>query len=105
MKKIIALVAIMLIVVSAFATIASVKANTGGPDSFGYTYIDSNSAGGPTYNWIEISGTGTEILPSYDDSYVTSIPLNFFFNYYGTDYSQVAISNNGIIFSDVASGQ
>ena len=105
MKKIIALVAIMLMIVSAFATIASVKANTGGPDSFGYTYIDSTSAGGPTYNWIEITGTGTEILPSSDDSYVTDIPLGFFFNFYGSDYSLVAISNNGLLFSGVASGQ
>ena len=72
---------------------------SGGPDSFGYTFIDSNTPGGPTYDWIEISGTGTEVLSNSDDSWVGNIDLGFFFNYYGTDYSQLAISNNGLLFS------
>jgi uncharacterized repeat protein (TIGR01451 family) len=72
---------------------------TGGPDDFGYTFKDSNTPEGPTYNWIEISGTGTEVLPDSDDSWVEDIGLGFFFNYYGTDYSQLAISNNGLLFS------
>ncbi|HIH86500.1 MAG TPA: CehA/McbA family metallohydrolase, partial [Methanosarcinales archaeon] len=72
---------------------------SGGPDDFGYTFIDSNAPEGPTYDWIEISGTGTEVLPDSDDSWVEDIGLGFFFNYYGTDYSQLAISNNGLLFS------
>ena len=72
---------------------------SGGPDDFGYTFTDSNTPEGPTYDWIEISGTGTEVLPDSDDSWVEDIGLGFFFNYYGTDYSQLAISNNGLLFS------
>ncbi|MCK5013392.1 MAG: cadherin-like domain-containing protein, partial [Candidatus Omnitrophica bacterium] len=72
---------------------------TGGPDDFGYTFTDSNTPEGPAYDWIEISGTGTEVLPDSDDSWVEDIGLGFFFNYYGTDYSQLAISNNGLLFS------
>ncbi|CAD6493354.1 MAG: CHAP domain protein [Candidatus Argoarchaeum ethanivorans] len=72
---------------------------SGGPDDFGYTFKDSNTPEGPTYDWIEISGTGTEVLPDSDDSWVEYIGLGFFFNYYGTDYSQLAISNNGLLFS------
>jgi uncharacterized repeat protein (TIGR01451 family) len=110
MKKIIALVAIMLMIVSTFATLASVKAvfastGTGGPDSFGYTYIDNSVSGGPNYNWVEITGTGTAVLTSSDDSYVSDIPLGFFFNYYGTDYSQLTIGNNGLLFSNFGSSQ
>jgi len=71
----------------------------GGPDDFGYTFKDSNTPDGPTYDWIEISGTGTEVLSNSDDSWVGNIGLGFFFNYYGTDYSQLAISNNGLLFS------
>jgi len=76
-----------------------VGGRSGGPDDFGYTFTDSNTPEGPTYDWIEISGTGTEVLPNSDDSWVEDIGLGFFFNYYGTDYSQLAISNNGLLFS------
>jgi len=78
---------------------------SGGPDYFGYTYLDSNSLIGPAYEWIEISGTGTEVLPSSDDAWVGNINLGFFFNYYGTDYSQLAIGNNGLLFSGVGTSQ
>ncbi|MCZ7391735.1 MAG: CehA/McbA family metallohydrolase [Candidatus Methanoperedens sp.] len=75
------------------------KGRTGGPDSFGYTFKDSNSIGGPGYEWIEISGTGAEVLSDSDDEVVDNINIGFFFNYYGTDYSQLAIANNGLLFS------
>jgi uncharacterized repeat protein (TIGR01451 family) len=78
---------------------------SGGPDSFGYTYLDSNIPTGPDYDWVEISGTGTMILPSSDDQWVGGINLGFFFNYYGTDYSQLAIGNNGLLFSGVGTSQ
>jgi uncharacterized repeat protein (TIGR01451 family) len=81
------------------------RTRSGGPDSFGYTFIDSKAPGGPTYDWIEISGTGTEILPNSDDDWVTNINIGFFFNYYGTDYSQLAIGNNGLLFSGVGTRQ
>lgn len=77
----------------------------GGPDNFGYTYLDSNSLIGPAYDWVEISGTGTMVLPSSDDQWVGGINLGFFFNYYGTDYSQLAIGNNGLLFSGVGTSQ
>ena len=72
---------------------------SGGPDNFGYTFTDSNTPDGPFYDWIEISGTGTEVLSSSDDRVVDNINIGFFFNFYGTDYSQLAIANNGLLFS------
>jgi len=78
---------------------------SGGPDYFGYTYLDSNSLIGPVYDWIEISETGTMVLPSSDDAWVGNINIGFFFNYYGTDYSQLAIGNNGLLFSGVGTSQ
>ena len=85
--------------------LAVVTGRAGGPDSFGYTYIDSNAPGGPIYNWYEITSSGTSVLPNSDDNYVANIPLGFHFNYYGTDYSQVSFSNNGIVFSGAPTGQ
>jgi uncharacterized repeat protein (TIGR01451 family) len=77
----------------------------GGPDTFGYTYKDRNCPGGPTYNWLEISESGTAVLPTSDDQWVGNINLGFFFNYYGTDYSQLAIGNNGLLFSGTGTSQ
>lgn len=39
---------------------------TGGPDRFGYYYIDSREPGGPVFNWIDYTG-GTRI-PLGDDA-------------------------------------
>lgn len=81
------------------------SARTGGPDYFGYTFKDSNAQGGPAYDWIDITSIGTMILPSSDDYYVNGIPVGFFFNYYGTDYSQVSITNNGIVLASGGTSQ
>jgi len=68
---------------------------TGGPDSFGYYYHDNyNEENGPTYNWIDISGTGTSITySSYDDG-TTVIPIGFSFPFYGSNYTRIAVSTN-----------
>lgn len=78
----------------------------GGPDGFGYIWIDSDEPGGPVYNYADISGVGTQITAwsnsNADDGYATvSLPFNF--NYYGTDYSQLKICTNGWVSFDVAS--
>ena len=83
--------------------IVPISALTGGPDTFGYRFIDSSS-GGPAFNWIEISGSGTPVLTApplsggTDDSVAPNIPLGFNFNYYGVTNTQIAISNNGLGF-------
>ena len=74
-------------------------ANTGGPDYYGYIYIDSNEPNGPIYNWIDITATGTypSALTNSDDHYVNGIPIGFTFNFYGQNYTQLSITNNGIL--------
>lgn len=69
----------------------------GGPDDFGYTFIDSNHAGGPAFQWVDISSTGTQLSLS-DDSYFFPIDLPFTFNFYGTDYTQAAVASNGTLY-------
>ena len=89
------------------AGIGVVEGRTGGPDYLGYTFSDSNTPGGPTYNWIDIKATGTkiEVLNNSDDHYTSNgISVGFFFNFYGTDYSLVNVTNNGIIFATAGSG-
>ncbi len=69
----------------------------GGPDQFGYKWIDSDEPGGPTFDWIDISGTGTVVTGLTDDSYVGPIPLGFTFSYYGIDYTEFYIASNGFV--------
>ena len=69
---------------------------TGGPDSFGYQYIDSDEAHGPTYSWTDISGTGTATGISDDGE--ENIPLPFTFWFYGIAYSQVTVGDGALLF-------
>ena len=52
----------------------------------------------PTYNWVEISGSGT-VIPltddgdEDDDSYLLSLPFNF--NYFDESYTQLTVCSNG----------
>lgn len=103
MKKILSILISLLFVVSTFG-VASVFGKTGGPDNFGYIFIDSNDD--PSlkyyYPWIEIKDTGTKINSwepdEYcDDRYKTGIPIGFDFNYYGNNYNKVNIMTNGWI--------
>jgi len=81
----------------------SIKGN-GGPDAFGYKWIDSDAPGGPQYTWNDISTTGTQATfiasGSYsanDEGYVGPLNLGFNFKYYGTVTSQIYIHSNGYI--------
>jgi subtilisin family serine protease len=70
---------------------------TGGPDSFGYRWVDSDEPFGPTFDWTDISGTGTMALSSGDDSNVGPFPIGFPFSYYGVEYNSFRICSNGFL--------
>ena len=65
----------------------------GGPDAFGYSYIDSTEPGGPTYSFVDISGTGTALGLSDDGE--GNIAVGFSFPFYGANYTDVRVGNNG----------
>ncbi len=75
-----------------------VDKNAGGPDGYGYFWIDSDEAGGPTYNWIDISTTGTDITSGLtDDNFIGPYPIGFGFPYYDQTYTEFYVGSNGII--------
>jgi len=71
----------------------SAERGRGGPDDFGYSWIDSNEPGGPAFSWVDIAATGTAV--SLGDDASVSVPLPFAFPYYGTDRTSVRIVSNG----------
>ncbi len=72
----------------------------GGPDSYGYIWRDSDDANGPVYVWNDIALTGTEMnFPNgnQDDGWTNTLNLGFSFNFYGTNYTGIRFSSNGLI--------
>ena len=74
----------------------------GGPDPFGYRWIDSFEPNGPQYVWTDISTNPNAVnvtnnfTPNKDDGYQT-IPLGITFPFYGTNYTTGYLSTNGFL--------
>jgi hypothetical protein len=73
-------------------------------DAFGYRFNGSTNwaTGTPapspaTYEWIEISQTGTRVTGLGDDNIVGPIPLGINFRYYWNDYDECYVGSNGYI--------
>lgn len=78
---------------------------SGGPDSYGYTWIDSDEPSGPAYIWNDIAATGTELTAwtstgtfgAKDEGFSGPVALPFTFKYYGENQNAVYVSSNGMI--------
>lgn len=80
-----------------FATGPNARA-AGGPDDFGYQFLDSNEPGGPTYGYEDISASGSTAIIGYsDDSVGGPFPIGFTFDFYGVDYTDFWVQTNGSI--------
>ncbi len=91
MKKFIGLGVICLLLFT-----VSALANSGGPDSFGYTWKDNLEPDGPTFSFIDITSTGVR-LGNGDDASFGPIDLGFNFPFFGVNYSQFNVNTNGLI--------
>ncbi len=69
----------------------------GGPDQYGYRWIDSDTIGGPTYNWIDITSIGTEVTGLADDNSVGPFSIGFDFPYYWYTVDKFWVCSNGVI--------
>ncbi len=70
---------------------------TGGPDAYGYTWIDSNEPGGPVLDWIDIADPGNLVTGMGDDNWVGPFNIGFPFRYYWYDVDQFYIGSNGYL--------
>jgi subtilisin family serine protease len=68
----------------------------GGPDAFGYRWVDSDQPGGPAFDWVDVASTGTPIATLFtDDGNSGPIPLSFVLPFYGEPFQQIHVSANG----------
>lgn len=65
----------------------------GGPDDFGYRWIDSTEPGGPSYVWNDIRTTGTPLFMADEDLKTVALPFDFPF--YGDVQSEGMVASNG----------
>lgn len=74
----------------------------GGPDQYGYTWLETGNSGGPAYNWVDIVGrTGTvNVTGLADDNAVGPFAIGFNFQYYWIAYTDVKLGSNGWLSFD-----
>jgi len=79
-------------------------ADEGGPDEFGYGWIDSDQPDGPIYS-LDFSPSTSAAQPFVlDDDSAVTISIGFTFEFYGQQYNQLHVhSNGGITFGPDAS--
>jgi len=72
--------------------------DAGGPDTYGYFWIDSDQEGGPLFDWIDATISGNDIVADLgDDAFGGPYRLGFNFPFYDSLYDQIYIGSNGII--------
>ncbi|MGC9324387.1 MAG: hypothetical protein ACP5G0_06510 [Desulfomonilia bacterium] len=82
---------VALCILLAFPLVSS--ARTGGPDAYGYVFIDSSEPWGPGYSMIypgNFAGSG-------DDTWAGPISIGFSFPFYDNAYTQLYVGTNGFI--------
>ena len=69
---------------------------SGGPDSFGYAFVDSTQDE-CSFSFLDISGTGTALALTDDDDGGALVSLTPPFELYGTSYDSAVVSSNGYL--------
>jgi len=73
-----------------------VIADVGGPDNFGYMWIDSNEPEGPVFNWVDITGIGQPLTFS-DDQNQGPFDFGFSMPFYDQTFGSIRICSNGFL--------
>lgn len=71
----------------------------GGPDRFGYRWVDSDEQGGGVrYEWVDVRNLqGVQQLQGGDDINLGPYELGFNFPWYGQNYDRIRLCSNGWI--------
>ena len=97
----VAFVAVIVVTTLSLAGVAS--ALQGGPDKFGYSYVDNYDKNGPNFEMVKIDTTSENYVElaggkQFSNLSVTkAYPIGFNFEFYGKRYNYLYISGNGYI--------
>lgn len=75
----------------------SLFAASGGPDTYGYIWRDSNEPDGPVYNWIDISTSGELVTGLGDDNIVGPFVMLTDHPFYWYSRKFIWIGSNGYV--------
>ncbi|MBL0342478.1 MAG: T9SS type A sorting domain-containing protein [Bacteroidetes bacterium] len=72
---------------------------TGGPDTYGYIWRDSNDPNGPAFNWVDIANApgAVQVTGLADDNIRGPFTIGFPFHYYWYDLTTFRVGSNGYI--------
>lgn len=73
------------------------RVTQGGPDAFGYMWVNSLNAAGPAAAWVDISQVGTPVNFASGASTVGPLPLGMDFPFYDSLHSQCYLSSEGFL--------
>jgi hypothetical protein len=71
------------------------RGSYGGAVGGGWRWISSDQAGGPAYQWKDISATGTAVAYASDDQTLGPFPIGFTFPFYGQNFTTYRLCGNG----------
>ena len=78
--------------------------DSGGPDEFGYQWVDNRDPEGPEFHWVDHEAEGHAVSFSHHDSATEWIDPGIFVHLYGQRFDGFYISPNGYIAFSDASG-
>ena len=64
------------------------------PRAENYSWLDSDTPGGPTFDWLDISEIGT-VVPLGDDQWAGPFDIGFAFPFFEEAFSEFYLSSNG----------
>lgn len=87
-------VATLAVTVAVVVALPAATAASGGPDGFGYRFVDSHEDGGPDDAWPEFLG-GPRDEPGFTS--LDPVPIGFSFPFYGERYTHVYVCPQGYL--------
>ncbi|MBI5169544.1 MAG: S8 family serine peptidase [Candidatus Eisenbacteria bacterium] len=69
----------------------------GGPDPFGYRWLDSSDPRGPAFAWVDVASPERAVALTGDDELSGEVPIGFSFPFYGRRHTSVRVSTNGYL--------